>query len=133
MNAVKAMILDDNAQETHGVEKLRLLTGTGNVLTEQWLKNQAWQRLFAVTMKDCNHSLLKLWTTLLKYSGEVGQGKTCSCASEACMSKFADQIPKGKSRDPQETARRAAILTSLTIWYSQYGISVLCNANSYCQ
>ena len=100
MNAVKVMILDDNAQEMHGVEKLCLLTGKGNVLTEQWLKNQAWQRLFAVTMKDCNHSLLKLWTTLSKYSGEVGKGKTCSCASEARMSKFADQIPKGKSKDP---------------------------------
>ncbi len=30
MNAVKAMILDDNAQEMHGVEKLHLLTGKGN-------------------------------------------------------------------------------------------------------
>ena len=46
MNAVKAMILDNNAQKTHGVEKLRLVTGKGNILTEKWLKNQAWQRLY---------------------------------------------------------------------------------------
>jgi hypothetical protein len=55
ISAVKAMIFDDNAQETHGIEKLRLLTGKGNVLTEKWLKNQAWKQLFSIELKNCNN------------------------------------------------------------------------------
>ena len=57
ISAVKAMIFDDNAQETHGIEKLRLLTGKGNVLTEKWLKNQAWKQLFSVELKGAHNGI----------------------------------------------------------------------------